>query len=157
MVLTRSFFKNTLNISFPALLNEGVWAFGITTYNSIYAHIGTEAIAAVNINSTIESMAFVIFIGSANAAAIMIGNKIGSGHEERVLMIMASGLSSSESLGRFSLWGSSDPLARADFVPVQYFCAVLFLFQPVDVVFCAYLVGASIEYDHFYWYSTERG
>jgi putative MATE family efflux protein len=77
-----AFFKNTLNTSFPALLNEGIWAFGITTYNSIYAHIGTEAIAAVNINSTIESMAFVVFIGSANAAAIMIGNKIGEGHEE---------------------------------------------------------------------------
>jgi putative MATE family efflux protein len=78
----RVFFRHTLNTSLPALLNEGVWAFGITTYNSIYAHIGTEAIAAVNINSTIESMAFVVFIGSANAAAIMIGNKIGAGHEE---------------------------------------------------------------------------
>ena len=44
--------------------------------------LGTEAIAAVNINSTIESMAFVVFIGSAHAAAIMIGNKIGAGHEE---------------------------------------------------------------------------
>ncbi len=77
-----AFFKNALNTSFPALLNEGIWAFGITTYNSIYAHIGTEAIAAVNINSTIESMAFVVFIGSAHAAAIMIGNKIGAGHED---------------------------------------------------------------------------
>ena len=74
-----AFFKKTLNTSLPALLNEGIWAFGITTYNSIYAHIGTEAIAAVNINSTIESMAFVVFIGAANAAAIMIGNKIGAG------------------------------------------------------------------------------
>lgn len=77
-----AFFKNVLNTSFPALLNEGIWAFGITTYNSIYAHIGTDAIAAVNINSTIESMAFVVFIGSANAAAIMIGNRIGAGRED---------------------------------------------------------------------------
>jgi MATE family, multidrug efflux pump len=76
-----AFFKYTLKTSLPALLNEGVWAFGITTYNSIYAHIGTEAIAAVNINSTIESMAFVVFIGTAHASAIMIGNKIGAGAE----------------------------------------------------------------------------
>ena len=75
-----AFFKRILQTSFPALLNEGVWSFGITTYNSIYAHIGTEAIAAVNINSTIESMAFVVFIGMAHASAIMIGNKIGSGN-----------------------------------------------------------------------------
>lgn len=80
----KAFFVKTLKVSLPALLNEGVWAFGVTTYNSIYAHIGTESIAAVNINSTIENMAFVIFIGSANAAAIMIGNQIGSGHEARV-------------------------------------------------------------------------
>ncbi|MCD4672081.1 MAG: MATE family efflux transporter, partial [Anaerolineaceae bacterium] len=78
-----AFFRKTLQTSLPALLNEGVWAFGVTTYNSIYAHIGTEAIAAVNINSTIESMAFVVFIGSANASAIMIGNQIGLGHEDK--------------------------------------------------------------------------
>ena len=76
-----TFFRNTLKTSLPALLNEGVWAFGITTYNSIYAHIGTEAIAAVNINSTIESMAFVVFVGTAHASAIMIGNQIGAGNE----------------------------------------------------------------------------
>lgn len=76
-----AFFKNTFKTSFPALLNEGVWAFGITTYNSIYAHIGTEAIAAVNINSTIESMALVVFIGTAHASAIIIGNQIGAGNE----------------------------------------------------------------------------
>ena len=75
------FFKRILTTSFPALMNEVIWAFGITTYNSIYAHIGTEAIAAVNINSTIENMAFVAFIGAANASAIMIGNQIGSGRE----------------------------------------------------------------------------
>jgi len=74
------FFKKILQTSLPALLNEGVWSFGITTYNSIYGHIGTEAIAAVNINSTIESMAFVVFIGMAHASAIMIGNKIGAGN-----------------------------------------------------------------------------
>jgi MATE family, multidrug efflux pump len=77
-----AFFRKTLKTSLPALLNEGVWSFGITTYNSIYAHIGTESIAAVNINSTIENMATVVFVGVAHASAIMIGNKIGEGHEE---------------------------------------------------------------------------
>ncbi len=77
-----SFFKKVLQTSLPAAINELLWSLGITTYNAVYAHIGTNAIAAVNINSTIESMAFVIFIGAANASAIMIGNRIGAGDEE---------------------------------------------------------------------------
>ena len=77
-----SFFKKVLQTSLPAAVNELFWSLGITTYNAVYAHIGTNAIAAVNINSTIESMAFVVFIGAANACAIMIGNRIGAGDEE---------------------------------------------------------------------------
>ena len=76
------FFKKVLQTSLPAVINELFWSLGITTYNAVYARIGTNAIAAVNINSTIESMAFVIFIGTANACAIMIGNQIGAGEEE---------------------------------------------------------------------------
>jgi Na+-driven multidrug efflux pump len=55
---------------------------GITVYNAVYAHIGTDAIAAVQINSTLEDLAFVVFIGLGNACAIMIGNKIGAGDKE---------------------------------------------------------------------------
>ena len=77
-----SFLKKVLQTSLPAAVNELFWSLGITTYNAVFAHIGTNAIAAVNINSTIESMAFVIFIGIANACAIMIGNRIGAGDEE---------------------------------------------------------------------------
>lgn len=78
-----SFFKKVIKTSMPAAINEVFWSLGITTYNAVYAHIGTDAIAAVNISSTIESMAYVVFIGSANACAIMIGNQIGAGYEDR--------------------------------------------------------------------------
>jgi Na+-driven multidrug efflux pump len=64
------------------VINEITWALGITTYNVIYARIGTEAIAAVNIASTVEGLAFVAFIALGNAAAIMVGNRIGAGEEE---------------------------------------------------------------------------
>jgi len=76
-----AFFKRTLHTSMPAAINEVLWALGITTYNSVYAHIGTQSIAAMNIANTIESMAFVVFMALAHGAAIMIGNKIGAGHE----------------------------------------------------------------------------
>jgi putative MATE family efflux protein len=65
----------------PVALNEIFWSFGITTYSIIYARMGTEAIAAVNIYSTIDNVAFALLIGLGNATAVLVGNKIGAGDE----------------------------------------------------------------------------
>ena len=76
---TRSFLFNVLKTSMPAAINEVFWSLGITTYNAVYAHIGTDSIAAININATIEELVFVLFIGLGNACSVMVGNKIGEG------------------------------------------------------------------------------
>jgi Na+-driven multidrug efflux pump len=60
------------------MANEFFWSVGITTYNAIYAHIGTDSIAAVNVNATIEELGFVVFMGIGNACAVMVGNRIGA-------------------------------------------------------------------------------
>jgi putative MATE family efflux protein len=67
----------------PVILNETFWSFGISAYFVVYARIGTDAIAAMNIVSPIENMAFVLISGLANATAIMVGNRIGAGEEQR--------------------------------------------------------------------------
>ena len=79
---SRAFLKSFLVVSLPVVGNEMLWSLGISTYNAIYARIGTDSIAAYNIAATIEGMAFVIFIGLMDACAIMIGNKIGAGDQE---------------------------------------------------------------------------
>lgn len=66
----------------PVILNELFWALGITTYNIIYGHMGTASFAAMNIVSTIEQLAFVIFIGVSNATSVLVGNRIGAGKED---------------------------------------------------------------------------
>ena len=92
-----SFFKRVLKTTLPALANEMFWSLGITTYNAVYAHIGTDAIAAININATIEELGFVIFMGLGNACAVMVGNRIGAGKKDeayetvrRVIIISVS-------------------------------------------------------------------
>jgi Na+-driven multidrug efflux pump len=65
--------------SFPVVVNEILWSLGITTYAAIYARISTESVAAVNIATTIESVALVPFMGLGNACAIILGNCIGAG------------------------------------------------------------------------------
>ena len=67
----------------PVIANEFLWSMGITTYNAIYAHISTDAIAAINIVATIDQMAFVVFYGIGSATAILVGNLIGEGEKER--------------------------------------------------------------------------
>jgi putative MATE family efflux protein len=87
-VRLREFFA--LNLAFigrvfkpilPVILNETFWSLGITAYSAIFARIGTDAIAAINIFNTIDYMAMVLNFGIANATAIMVGNRIGAGNE----------------------------------------------------------------------------
>jgi putative MATE family efflux protein len=75
----RAFLQKVLVTSMPAALNEMAWSFGITVYNAVYAHIGTDSIAAININATIEELYFVLFMGLGNACSVMVGNRIGAG------------------------------------------------------------------------------
>lgn len=76
------FLKKFLKTTLPVVFNEILWSLGITTYMAVYARIGTQAVAAVNIAHTIENLAFVFFMGIGNACAIMVGNKIGAGEEK---------------------------------------------------------------------------
>ena len=66
----------------PVAFNEFLWSLGVSMYNLVYAHISANSIAAVNINSNIEYIAFVIFIGIADATAILVGNRIGAGENQ---------------------------------------------------------------------------
>jgi len=83
-----SFFTRVLRTSMPALANEFFWSIGITTYNAIYAHISTDAIAAVNVNATMEELAFVLFMGLGNACSIMVGNQIGAGKKDEAYEVV---------------------------------------------------------------------
>jgi putative MATE family efflux protein len=79
----RPFAMNVLRTSMPAAVNEVLWSLGFSSYYAVYARIGTDAVAAANINATIEELMFVLFIGLGNACSVMVGNKIGEG-EKRV-------------------------------------------------------------------------
>lgn len=77
------FLRSVLKTMLPVTLNEIIWSLGISSYNLIFAHIGTDSVAAVSIAGTIENLAFVPFIGLANSAAVMIGHRIGADEEDR--------------------------------------------------------------------------
>jgi putative MATE family efflux protein len=77
------FMPRYIVVVLPVVINEITWSLGITTYNAVMARIGTEAIAAYSVTNTVSQLAMVLFLGTANAAAIMIGNRIGAGDRDR--------------------------------------------------------------------------
>jgi putative MATE family efflux protein len=75
----RKFFQTTI----PVIINETLWALGFTMFTLIYARMGTDVIAGINIFKTIEGLGMVLFYGLAQACAVTVGNKIGAGEEEQ--------------------------------------------------------------------------
>jgi putative MATE family efflux protein len=86
------FIGRVIKPMFPVILNELFWAMGITTYNVIYARIGTTSFAAMNIVSTIEQVAFVMFFGISSSTSVLVGNKIGAGQEEKAFIFAGRSL-----------------------------------------------------------------
>lgn len=80
--LNIAFIRRMLKPMLPVILNELFWSLGITAYSAIYGRMGTDAIATVNIISSVEQVAFVIFIGISNATSVLVGNRIGAGMED---------------------------------------------------------------------------
>ncbi len=90
-----AFMGRVLKPVLPVIINETLWSLGTTAYSVVYAHISTEAIAAMNIVGSIDQMALVLFNAIGHACAILVGNRIGAGEEEQAFRYAAR----SEALG----------------------------------------------------------
>jgi putative MATE family efflux protein len=82
--LKAAFVTKYLKTTIPVILNELAWATGMLVYKIVYARMGTDSIATIGITETTGSLIFSLLIGSANACAIMVGNKIGERDLEAV-------------------------------------------------------------------------
>lgn len=75
--------KDMLKISFPVVLNEVMWALGMSMQAGLLGKMGTVAVAANSIISVVQQLSTVAVFGVANAAAVMIGKTIGQGDMEK--------------------------------------------------------------------------
>ncbi len=83
---SRDFASRFFKITTQVILNEVLWSLGVTMYTVAYGRMGTDILAAVNISSAVEKIAFVLFNGMGNACAVMVGNKIGEGDEKTAFL-----------------------------------------------------------------------
>ncbi len=68
--------------SIPLIINESMWALGITVLNQSYSTRGLEAVAGVNIASSLSNVFSVFFIAAGDAIAIVIGQLLGADKKE---------------------------------------------------------------------------
>ncbi|MGL5055632.1 MAG: MATE family efflux transporter [Fusobacteriaceae bacterium] len=80
---SKAMIKTIIDISTPVILNDICFGLVTVTYSAIYGRISTEAIAAVQIATTVFSLFTVIIFGLANAAVVVVGNEIGAGNTDK--------------------------------------------------------------------------
>jgi len=66
----------------PLLINEILWAAGMAVLNQCYSMRGLDAVAAMNISSTISNLFNIVFMSMGNAIAIIVGQLLGAGKME---------------------------------------------------------------------------
>jgi putative MATE family efflux protein len=117
-----AFAKNVLKPVLPVILNETLWSLGTTAYSVVYARISTDAIAAMNIVSSIDQMAMVLFQGIGHACAVLVGNRIGAGEDDQAFRYAARseviGMLGAVGIGSIILLSSNSILSLYNVPPI---------------------------------------
>ena len=77
--LDRVLLNDLLRYGLPVMLNELLWAVGISIHSVILGHISSSVVAANSICSVTYQMAMSFIFGIGSATAVMTGNIIGEG------------------------------------------------------------------------------
>ncbi len=71
------YIKTVYRKIWPVIMNEGIWAVGMSLYVVAYGRMGTDEFAAVRISETVMNIFFIAAVGLGNAGAVITGNLIG--------------------------------------------------------------------------------
>jgi len=81
------FLKKVLKTALPVLIDDTLWAMGMTVYKAVYARMGIGPLAASNVSESMLNLAFVLQNGLGAAIAVLIGNEIGRGEEKNAQLM----------------------------------------------------------------------
>lgn len=103
--IEKKYVAQYFKISLPVIFNEGLWGLGTVMLSVAYAKLGTQAVAASQVASTINDVMMVLAMGLASSSGTILGNKLGEGDMDaavlysRKIMKMAFVMGSITSLG----------------------------------------------------------
>lgn len=81
-LIPRHIFKGIFIKGTPLMLNEMLWASGMTVIVQCYAVRGLEVVAAQNISSTITNLFNIVYIQLGSCISIVVGQLLGAGKVE---------------------------------------------------------------------------
>ena len=71
--------KDIIIKGMPLLVNEALWSLGMAFLNQCYSVRGLDVVAAMNIATTLNNLASVVFLSMGNTVGIIIGQMLGAG------------------------------------------------------------------------------
>ena len=77
--------RKIMVMGLPLLVNELLWAGGMTVLNQCYSIRGLEVVSAINISTAVSNLFFCAFISMGNTVAIMVGQLLGAGKLEEAV------------------------------------------------------------------------
>jgi putative MATE family efflux protein len=76
--MDRVYIRRYLAFSLPLVANYAIWALGNAAYHLMTGYAGTAALAVMGVLVPIESAFFALFVGLANASAVLVGRALGA-------------------------------------------------------------------------------
>lgn len=77
-----SLLKQIIIKGLPLMVNELLWASGMTVMNQCYSTRGLDVVSAINICVTLSNLTNVVFLSMGNVVGILIGQLLGAGKSE---------------------------------------------------------------------------
>jgi putative MATE family efflux protein len=90
LTLTPNIGQLVMKASAPVIINELCWGLGMVIYNILYGYIGLQALTAIQMNSVLQNFFMTLVFGASGAAAIIVGNSVGSGDSARAKAVSES-------------------------------------------------------------------
>lgn len=78
------YLKDYIRISLPVVTASSMWGLGQLLQTAILGHVGSSAIAANSIASTMFQIATIFYLASSGASSVIIGKTIGSGQIDKI-------------------------------------------------------------------------
>lgn len=82
-IFSKEMFNKIIKTILPVIFNEGLWVIGTAAYYIAYGKLGANSMAAMQVSMTLTDFCWAIFTGFGSAAALLIGNEIGRGANDR--------------------------------------------------------------------------
>ncbi len=71
--------KKFIVVALPVLAHELCWSMGMMVYKAVYARMGTNILASINIAEGMANLFFIVAVAIAHSSAVMLGNTLGKG------------------------------------------------------------------------------